>query len=130
MAELDALISSWTSRADSDALLATLSEHGVPAGKVYTAPDILEDPHYRAREMVLRAVSRGGLEVPMTGIVPKFSRTPGGVRDVGPALGEHTEEILAAITGSGGAGTVAAGKGGAARGGASPAIAGPTAERL
>ena len=29
----------------------------------------------------------------MTGIVPRFSRTPGTVRDVGPELGEHTDEV-------------------------------------
>ena len=129
MAELDALISAWTSGADSDALLATLSGHGVPAGKVYTAPDILADPHYRAREMVLRAVSRRGLEIPMTGVVPKFSRTPGSVRDVGPALGEHTAEILAGMAGPS---TVTAGPSTATAGPseASAAPAGPTPEDL
>jgi formyl-CoA transferase len=43
--------------------------------------------------MVLRATARAGFEVPMTGIVPRFSRTPGAVRDVGPALGEHDAEV-------------------------------------
>jgi formyl-CoA transferase len=93
-AELDDLISEWTRRFDSESLLRLLAEHAVPSGRVYTAPDMLSDPHYLAREMVLRLTSRTGLEIPMAGIVPRFSRTPGRVRDVGPDLGEHTDEVL------------------------------------
>ena len=92
-AELDGLISEWTRGLDAEPLLRLLADHAVPAGRVYTAPDIVSDPHYLAREMVLRATSRAGLETPMTGIVPRFSRTPGRVRDVGPDLGEHTDEV-------------------------------------
>lgn len=93
-AELDERIARWTQGLATDELLALLSEHKVPAGRVYTAEDALTDPHYLARDMVLRATSRAGWEVPMTGIVPKFSRTPGEVRDVGPRLGEHTRQAL------------------------------------
>jgi crotonobetainyl-CoA:carnitine CoA-transferase CaiB-like acyl-CoA transferase len=92
-AELDEHISAWTRNFDSESLLRLLAEHTVPAGRVYTAPDMLSDPHYLAREMVLRLMSRTGLEIPMAGIVPRFSRTPGRVRDVGPDLGEHTDEV-------------------------------------
>ena len=97
-AELDDIISEWTRHFDAEALLRLLADHAVPAGRVYTAPDMLNDPHYLAREMVLRATSRAGLDVPMTGIVPRFSRTPGRVRDVGPDLGEHTDEVIGEIT--------------------------------
>jgi formyl-CoA transferase len=97
-AELDDLISQWTRGFDSEPLLQLLAENGVPAGRVYTAPDMLSDPHYLAREMVVRATSRAGIETPMTGIVPRFSRTPGRVRDVGPDLGEHSDEVRGEIS--------------------------------
>jgi crotonobetainyl-CoA:carnitine CoA-transferase CaiB-like acyl-CoA transferase len=97
-AELDAFIAQWSSRFDTESLLRLLADHAVPAGRVYTAPDMLNDPHYLAREMVLRATSRAGLEIPMTGIVPRFSRTPGRVRDVGPDLGEHTGEVIGEVS--------------------------------
>ena len=97
MAELDEQIAAWTRTIGSDALLAALSASGVPAGRVYSAADVLVDSHYQAREMIVRAVSRAGTEVPMTGVVPKFSRTPGAVLDVGPRLGEHTREVLRAL---------------------------------
>ena len=99
MVELDGLIAGWTAGLSADALLALLSEHGVPAGRVYTPADMVVDPHFRAREMVVRAVSRAGYDVPMPGVVPKFSRTPGRIADVGPALGEHTRQVLAELAG-------------------------------
>jgi formyl-CoA transferase/succinyl-CoA--D-citramalate CoA-transferase len=94
MVELDQLIARWTATMSSDSLLTLLSSHGVPSGRVYTAADVVKDPHYAARDMVVRAVSRAGYAVPMAGVVPKFSRTPGAVTDVGPRLGEHTEQVL------------------------------------
>lgn len=92
-AELDTLVAAWTATLGTHDLLTLLASHSVPAGQVYTAADVLQDEHYRARDMVLRATARAGFELPMTGIVPRFSRTPGAVSDVGPLLGEHTIEV-------------------------------------
>jgi formyl-CoA transferase len=88
--ELDALVGEWTSTMQSDDLLALLRAHSVPAGRVYTAADMLTDEHYAAREMIQRRTARTGIDTPMLGVVPKFSRTPGSIADVGPDLGEHT----------------------------------------
>ena len=67
----------------------------VPAGKVYTAQDISEDPHYRARDMLLKQTTRDGYEVEVPGIVPKLSATPGRVRSSAPHLGDDTDAVLA-----------------------------------
>jgi len=99
MEALDALVAEWTRTMGTDALLTLLSSHSVPAGLVYGAPDMVGDPHFAARDMVLRAASRAGYDVPMPGVVPKFSRTPGEVGDVGPRLGEHTELVLRELAG-------------------------------
>lgn len=90
--ELDALVGQWTATMPSDELLALLRAHTVPAGRVYTAADMLVDEHYAARGMVQRRRARTGIDTPMLGVVPKFSRTPGSITDVGPDLGEHTEQ--------------------------------------
>ncbi len=95
--ELDGLVAGWTSGLESAELLDSLNDAGVPAGRVYTASDMLADEHYAAREMVVRHTARAGFELPMTGVVPRFSRTPGTIRDVGPELGEHTAAVVAAI---------------------------------
>jgi len=89
--QLDGIVADWTNTLDSDELLELLRAHSVPAGRVYTAADMLVDEHYLARDMIQRFTSRAGIDTAMLGIVPKFSRTPGSIRDVGPTLGEHTE---------------------------------------
>lgn len=101
MATLDEIIGGWTSSHDSDALLAVLEEHAVPAGRIYTAPDMIDDPHYLAREMVVRVMSAQGWDVPMSGVVPKFLGTPARVRHAGPRLGEHTATVLRDVAGLG-----------------------------
>lgn len=94
MAELDGEVEAWSRAQAPDAALEQLARFGVPAGKVFTARDMLADPHYAAREMILRPFDGTGSATPMPGIVPKYSRTPGGVSTTGPRLGEHTRDVL------------------------------------
>jgi formyl-CoA transferase/succinyl-CoA--D-citramalate CoA-transferase len=94
MAELDELIGVWTRTLSGDDLLEILEKHGVPAGRIYTAADMLADPHYAARDMVIRVINRAGRALPAAGVVPKFTRTPPPTPTAGPTLGEHTDEIL------------------------------------
>ena len=94
VALLDAAIAGWTSGLPIAEALARLEQAGVPAGRIYSAADIVTDPHYLARDMVLQAELPGGARVKMPGIVPKLSETPGGVRWQGPALGQHTASVL------------------------------------
>ena len=100
--ELDALIGAWTATMPCETVLGVLDEHGVPAGRIFTAPDMLSDPQYLARDMVRRVTTAQGWEVPMTGVVPRFTETPGSIRHPGPALGQHTDEVLAEVLGLGG----------------------------
>jgi formyl-CoA transferase/succinyl-CoA--D-citramalate CoA-transferase len=99
MEQLDEMIGQWTTTLPGRTALERLADAGVPAGEIFTAENMLSDEHYAARDMVLRRTNRDGLDVPMTGIVPKFSRTPGDVAAAGPALGEHTEEVVRGIAG-------------------------------
>ena len=94
VAEIDAAIGQWTQTRSVAEVLATLRPARVPAGKVYTAKDIHEDPHYRAREMILRQRTRDGHEIEVPGIVPKLSATPGTVRSSAPHLGDDTDAVL------------------------------------
>jgi formyl-CoA transferase len=66
-------------------------------GRIYTAQDIAEDPHYRAREMIVPVTTHDGLRVEVPGIVPKLSRTPGAIQRRGPLLGEDTEAVLSRL---------------------------------
>ena len=91
---LDAAISQWTASRTLGDALAVLQAADVPCGRVYTAADIAEDPHYRARQMIETRQLPDGQPVSLPGIVPKLSETPGETRWVGPTLGEHTAEVL------------------------------------
>ncbi|HET7478461.1 MAG TPA: CoA transferase, partial [Rubrobacteraceae bacterium] len=99
MEELDAMISAWTRERTVDEVLGAMAEAGVPAGKVFTAEDMLEDPHYAARENVITVEDPEIGEFPMQNVVPRLSETPGEVRWTGPALGQHNEEVYAEVLG-------------------------------
>lgn len=99
MDELDRLIADWTRTVPTTELLTRLEDHGVPAGQIFTAREMLADPHYLARGMVQRVVNQHGASIPTTGIVPTFTETPGRVRHGGPRLGEHTDVVLRDLLG-------------------------------
>jgi len=91
---LDEAISQWSSSHPIDFVLDTLEKAEVPAGRIYSVADIVADPHYLARGMILDADLPGGASVKMPGIVPKMSDTPGNVNWQGPSLGQHTQAVL------------------------------------
>ena len=92
---LDQAISEWSSSLPIDAVLTALEQAEVPAGRIYSVADIVADPHYQARDMILDAQLPSGAAVKMPGIVPKLSATPGVVNWQGPSLGQHTQSVLA-----------------------------------
>lgn len=92
---IDDLVAAWTQQHDASHIVDILAEAGVPAGLVYRAPDMLDDPHFQARESIVAVPDRQGRPLPMQNVFPRLSSTPGRVRSVGPALGEHTHKILA-----------------------------------
>ncbi len=98
-AELDALIADWSRTFTSEQLRALLNEHAVPNGKIYTAADIVEDAHYKAREAIVRMPHPAFRELQMQNTFPKLSDTPGQVRWCGPELGQHNAEIYGQLLG-------------------------------
>jgi formyl-CoA transferase len=95
--ELDAAIEAWTLQHTTDKALEVLGCAKVPAGRAYTAKDIVEDPHYRARDMILEQKTRDGYTVQVPGIVPKLLGTPGSVRSSAPKVGDDTDAVLGEI---------------------------------
>jgi formyl-CoA transferase len=96
-AELDAAIESWTKTHDLDDVLGALDRADVPSGRVYDAHDIVNDAHYAARRMIEQWRLPDGKPMKIPGIVPKLSVTPGETRWLGPALGQHNDEVLSAL---------------------------------
>ena len=94
--EIDAAINAWTGSLSIDEVLKALVVAQVPSGKIYTAKDIAEDPHYHARGVIETVEGADGLKVQVPGIIPKLSQNPGAIRYRAPILGEHTDKVLQA----------------------------------
>lgn len=98
-AELDELISEWTAGFAARDLEARLDEYGIPNGKIYRAPEMLEDPQFKARDSIVRVRHPEYGEVAMQNVAPRLSRTPGAVRHAGPSLGEHNDYVWGELAG-------------------------------
>ncbi|MFD6159826.1 CaiB/BaiF CoA transferase family protein [Nocardia sp. NPDC060256] len=99
MAELDDLIAGWTATIETGDLLDQLHAAGVPAGRIFTARDMFADPHFAAREAIVRLAHPEFGELPMHNAFPKLSETPGSVRHPGPGLGEHNHDVYGGLLG-------------------------------
>jgi crotonobetainyl-CoA:carnitine CoA-transferase CaiB-like acyl-CoA transferase len=96
---IDEIVAAWTADQDLTALLPQLEAATIPVGPVYAIEDIVKDPHYQARDMLLTLHDRVLGELRMPGVVPKLSDTPGSVRSTGPELGEHNTEVYGSLLG-------------------------------
>jgi crotonobetainyl-CoA:carnitine CoA-transferase CaiB-like acyl-CoA transferase len=71
----------------------------VPVSPIYSIADIFSDPQYAARNDIIAPEDPQVGAVPMPAVLPRFSRTPGAVRFVGPTLGEHNAEVYGGLLG-------------------------------
>ena len=97
--ELDIMIGAWTQDRTSGEVLALCEEHGVPAGNIYRAPEMLDDPQFEARQALVKADHPEHDNFVMQNVAPKLSETPGEIEWVGPALGAHNEAIYGELLG-------------------------------
>ena len=95
--EIDNAIQAWCSGQRIDTALAALQAADVPVSKIYSVRDMLQDPQFLARQMFEQHLFKDGTPVKLPAVTPKLSETPGGTRWIGPELGEHTDEVLAAL---------------------------------
>ena len=98
-AEVDAWVARWTEQHTLEELMKLCNSLDVPYGPVNSVAEIFEDPHYKARENIkLFKDSRVG-EIAMPNVCPRLSETPGSINWLGPALGEHNDEIYKGLLG-------------------------------
>ncbi len=77
-------------------------EYAIPAGRIYTAPDMLQDPHFAAREAIVDVPHPRFANLKMQNVVPKLSATPGAIRSIAPqTVGEHNAEVFEGLLGLG-----------------------------
>lgn len=95
--EIDEAIGAWTRERRIDEALAVLQGADVPASRIYTVADMFADPQFIARQMIQRHTLPDGTPIDLPNITPKLSDTPGETQWLGPALGAHTDEVLAQL---------------------------------
>lgn len=98
--QLDAWIGEWAKKFDSKEITEMLEKAGVPSAPIYSAKDMLDDPHFLAREMIIEVEDPEIGKMPIPGVFPKLLGTPGRVRWTGPGqLGSHNEDIYKGLLG-------------------------------
>ena len=97
--ELDELIADWSRTRATAEVLERMERHGVPAGQIYRAPEMLTDPQFLARESITGVPHPDFGTLRMQNVAPRLSATPGSIRLPSPALGQHNDEIYRGLLG-------------------------------
>jgi crotonobetainyl-CoA:carnitine CoA-transferase CaiB-like acyl-CoA transferase len=97
-AVVDGAIADWTRTLNASEVLEVLENARVPSGMIYSVVDMVDDPHFQARGL-FEEVEAGGRPLKLPAIIPKLSETPGSTEWAGPAVGEHTREVLGEVLG-------------------------------
>lgn len=92
--ELDAYVGEWIGKRTRDEVTRAFTEAGAAVAPVYSAKDIVDDPHVRATEMLTSAVDPVLGPMLMQNVMWRMSATPGRIRFTGRDLGADTEELL------------------------------------
>ncbi|WP_341713036.1 CoA transferase [Erythrobacter sp.] len=101
-AELDERINAWTSTLTMDEVEQAMVDHSIPAGRVYTAKDMVADPHFRVREAIVEVETQSRGPIRMQNAFPRLSKTPSGIRRPAPAVpGQDNFEVYGSILGIG-----------------------------
>ena len=100
-AELNQELNAWLGQRPLEEIMDQLVPAGGVVGPVYNAAQIVDDPHYQAREDIIEIDDPELGHTRMLGIVPKFSETPGAVEHAGPTVGQHNSSVYGSWLGLG-----------------------------
>ncbi len=92
---VDETVGAWFATKTRDEALRIMREASVTVGPVYSIADAMKDAHFREREIIVDVEDAELGKLPMHNILPRLSETPGVWQKPAPALGEHTDAVLA-----------------------------------
>lgn len=98
-AEIDNLINDWSKTHTVDEVIAICDEHGVPSGRIFRAPEMIEDPHFKARESIITAQHPVLGDFMMQNVFPRLTATPGNVRWTGAQFAQHNKDVYGDLLG-------------------------------
>ncbi|GLZ05042.1 CoA transferase [Actinomadura sp. NBRC 104412] len=91
---LDKLVGDWIAERTREHVIAEFTEAGAAVAPVYSAADIVGDPHIRETEMLTSVPDPDFGPMLMHNVMWRMSRTPGRIRFTGRPLGADTEGLL------------------------------------
>lgn len=94
---IDEALQDWIGQHTRDEVLATFRAADAPISPIYTHAELLEDPHFVARETHVMIPDADLGEVKVQNVMPRFSKTPGEIRFAGPDHGFHNAEVFGEI---------------------------------
>ncbi|MDN4075482.1 MULTISPECIES: CaiB/BaiF CoA transferase family protein [Fictibacillus] len=95
--ELMTMVADWVRKYTASDIQILCDNHGVPISPIYSIEDIFQDPQYKARHSIVEVEHASFGKIKLPGVVPKFSKTPGSVRNSGSKLGEHNDEVYSKL---------------------------------
>jgi len=96
---IDPIVSKWFAERTAEEATRVMDEARVPSGRVYSIPEIMDDPHIKARDIIVDIEYPDLGTIPAPGVAPKLSRTPGRVETGTPDVGQHNKEVYSDILG-------------------------------
>jgi formyl-CoA transferase len=97
--ELDSVIASWTATQGTRELLDRLERFGIPSGLIYRTADMLEDPHYAARQAIVTTEHPAFGRLRMQNVAPRLSASPSSIRTPAPEMGQHNDDVFGGLLG-------------------------------
>ncbi len=97
--EINAIITDWIEARTLEEVAAVFDPAELAYGPVLNMEDVFKHPQYLAREMLVRVRDAQLGDAVVQNVIPKFSKTPGEIKHLGPTLGEHNEEIYCGLLG-------------------------------
>ena len=97
---LDAMINEWTRGLTMEEVEALMIRHGIPAGRVYTPAEMLDDPHFAAREAIIDVPHPRWEGLKMQNVFPRLSKSPGAIRSIAPqTVGQDNDQVYGSMLG-------------------------------
>ena len=95
--EVDAIVGGWIVERTLKECLAFFEKEHITAAPIYDASQMVDDPHFKEREVVVEVEDADLGSIPMHNVTPRLSATPGGFRNPAPSIGQHNAELLEAV---------------------------------
>jgi crotonobetainyl-CoA:carnitine CoA-transferase CaiB-like acyl-CoA transferase len=97
--DVDRIVGDWVGSFTRDEVMEKCLAAQVPIGPLNSVADICADPHFKARGNVVTVKDPDVEELLVPGVIPTLSKTPGQISNLGPSLGNATDEVLGKVVG-------------------------------